>query len=335
MVSLGALAWATSATAQERPEQLPLPQIFKAVACYGNLNYPCVVELLEAIPGWYPVERPGRLPGGLRAVDVPVALEAGRILGVSFLALGEEERAREVFRWVLGLDPGYTLAGSEIPPNFIGIYLEVRADMTGAAVAEGVTVRSYVRAVTRGRVERAQRVARRLASRPRIVEPREPVVRVMPQVGVGWVVLGGRDAEVYGDGFGLRLGVDAAVGDRAWRFGVQALYSQHEVTLTDLLDQEQTNLEMLHVVGALGYELRLERFGVRPMVGVGATLFGVSELTERVTPAGLLGVSGLAYIGPSVRLRVDLEGWGVMARPEGELLGSALLSVGGGVGFIF
>ena len=319
----------------EAQEEVPLPltTVFKAIACYGNLNYDCVVELLSSIPSSYPGARPSE---GMRAVDLPVALEVGRILGVSYLALNQENSARETFRWLLALDEGFVMSGTEISPAYSRIFYEERAFLKGGNEATTLSQQALVKTLTLAMKGSGEQVAHRVSKLPLKVEASDTLQLIMsPFVDVSWVSLSGQDAEVFDDTLGFGVGVGFAHEGGGLHLEASLGYSEHNVSLENLLDVRQRTLQFAHLVGTGGYEWRLGRVGLRPVVGVGFASYGVLSATDQIASqfsAGhVLTVRFLA--GAQIYLRV--EGVGLLTLFDDVWLTSALLksSVGLGVGF--
>ncbi len=286
-VALSAMALsATCASADERPQRLPRDTLARASTCYVNLDYPCVTDLLALLPVWYEPPAPGAVPPGVRLVEVPLLLEAGRILGVSHLVLDQTRSARRVFRWLLALDPGYVLAGSEIPPRYIQIFLEVRAELIAPPVAHEITAVAAGRALGLGLRPRVVRRAVEIARLEAEVNlPRPLQLELGLRAGAGWVGLTRRDAEVFSDAAGFLLGVDLFVDDTGYLLSADVGGSIHDVKLEDLIQEGQDSFRIMHLMVSGGREWRFAWFGLRPSLGVGMGAFGVSAFFEEVGPA--------------------------------------------------
>jgi len=295
------------AAAQRRPDRLPIVDILKAQSCYSNLDYRCVVDILAPLPDWYLPQTVGGRPEGLSAADVPVALEAARILALSHLALGANARARLVFAWMLRVDPDYDLTGSEVSPSSHTVFVQVRARLFGPRLAHYVAARAVANVVVGRRRSRAVAIADRIRARlDATTVPTELTVRFIPRVGSRWVMLTGEDAQKYSDALSLELGMDVLIDRTGWSFGFTIGYEVHDVELTDLLVGERNQLEVLHIVGRVGYEWRWGPLGLRPIVGLGPTAFGTRELFEAVGLTGLVGVDLLGHLGQRLVLTAQV-----------------------------
>lgn len=335
MVTVLLCGLASLAEAQSRPERLPVVDVLKAQGCYSNLDYRCVVDILAPLPEWYFPPTVGARPPGLSAADVPVALEAGRILALSHLALGANARARLVFAWMLRVDPAYELTGAEVSPSSWTVFVQVRARLFGPRLAHHVVARAVSNVVVSRRRARAVAIAEKIRARLDAHPPPGLTVRFVPRVGTRWVMMTGDDARVYGDAASLELGMDMLVDRTGWSFGFTIGYASHDVTLADLLVAERDQLEVLHVLGHGGYEWRWSLLGVRPVLGLGPTAFGTRDIFEAVGLTGLVGVDGLLHLGE--RLVLTVEGARqttlVLANQQALLSGTWLL--GGAVGVRF
>lgn len=277
---------------KKRPDRLPIGDILKAQSCYNSLDYRCVVDILAPLPDWYDPLRVGLRPEGLSPPDVALALEAGRILALSHLALGANARARLVFLWMLRVDPLYQLAGSEVAPNSFRVFFEVRAAILGPRLAFDVAARAAANPLTAHLRQRAQRTARRIFDLQQPAQPPPPLrLDLLPRAGLRYVALLGRDADTYDDALGVDLGLDLHLPASPWVFGATVAWASHSVRLQDLLLPEQDNLQTLQVFARGGLQLRYGPLALRPYVGLGPTAFGLDQLFSNVALTGLAGLN--------------------------------------------
>ena len=286
LTCLAVLALTWPLRADERPDRLPRGTIGEASACYSNLDYACVTDLLALMPVWYAPEIPGDVPEGVRSAEVPLLLEAGRILAVSHLALGQTLAAKRVLRWLLMLDPEFLPIGPEIPPRFIGVFHEVRAQEIAPHMGRGIVSTATGRAVGIGIVARVRQaalvVAELEAERNR---PRPLDLDLGLRAGAGWVALTRQDAETFADAPSFAIGLDLVIDDTGWIISAEVSGSVHEVKVDDLIRSEEDTFRVLNLMASGGYELRFDWFGLRPSVGVGMGAFGLLAFFEQVGPA--------------------------------------------------
>lgn len=278
--------------------RLPLADVGRAAACYSTLDYRCVVDRLETFPARYIPPRPNTLPKGLRALDLPILLDVGRILALSYLALGEEVRAREVFAWVLLLDRSFVLFGSEISPRFLVIFHEVRASVLARDLGATKVWRAQALIVAQGRCAGAVGTAERVAAIPEPVEPPPPPppTRYFALwVGAGWQFFGEREAVLYESASSLHMAADLYLGDD-WLASLDVSRSRHTVRFGDLLIEGANTLELTHATVFLGWRGRLGAVEVVPGVGAGLSWIEVKSSAS--------GVGGTLHARFQVRVPV-------------------------------
>lgn len=338
------LCWAPVSARAQQPAQappVPLPEVGRAAACYANLNYTCVVDRLEGFPRLYWPPESGQRPPGVRPLDIPILLDAGRILAISYLALDREPEARQVFAWLLRLDLRFALSGSEIPPRFYRVFLEERALALAPALAAEVGARGQGRGAAAGRRQEVLQVAGRVAVLPLPKQAPPPVLVPPPprelwslRAGVLWQALTRADADSYDSGAGWQLGGEWYPAP-SWSLGLEVAASSHRVTVPDLLRPGSRRLHLEHLTALLGYELRLGRLGLRPELGLGGSLLGVERSVESA------GLAGSARMGARLWLwgPVVLTAWGELRTLSvwrgGQLRTSTLLGGAGGAGLVF
>ena len=285
----------------QRPDELTIKVVFRAIACYSNLNYECVIEVLAPFPRWYQPPSPGATPPGVVAGQVGFVVESGRYLAISYLAIGQEARAREVFRWLLDVDPSFVLGGSEVAPSFLAIFFDVRASYKGLrrgedALAAARRVRSQISGFDVGE----QITARAEAFEPPYEPPPPPELDVALRAGTHLVLLAGADRDVFSDALAFDFEVDFSFDTRRWLFGVALAFSEHDVLLDNLVFEQQTSLTVFHASGRGGYEFRFGALGLRPEVSLGLTTLGVTDSINRLGLNGALGGVMSVYLGPQV-----------------------------------
>lgn len=318
-------------------DEFPRTTLGRAASCYYALDYDCVVKLLESLPDDYPPAIEGQLPGGLRPLDLPLLLEAGRILAVAQLALGDEPRAREVFAWLLEIDPEFLVTGTEVPPRFLAVFYEVRARVLAPPLGVGFAVRGRSIAVARGRVVAARGTATRVAALPpdpgELPRKRE-ALRVSVGAGSRWVALTRGDASVYDGALGF-VGGGRIVFDERWVAGVEVGASVHEVALDNLLVPTEPELRVLTVAAQGGYHQRvLEGVAVEPSLSLGLATWGVSAWAQRSGPAfGAQVAVPISWLRP---VYLSLEAGAVAVTPlQGDARTSVLLRGGLNAGAVF
>ncbi len=279
------------------------PETSRASVCYRNLDYKCVVDVLSDLPKRDPI----------KITDKQRALDDGRILAVSLLALGEVVQARQVFVWMLRLDRGFVVSGSELRPDFVRVFGEEKAKLGAGYIAQRVVARgqgrSMAMALTEHSVTRAKELAKLPAPEKPII-PEEPSKEVLVSLHLGgaWRLLASRDAEAFGDAAEVVVGAGARF-TQGWSLGFDLAWSQHSLILPDLLVPEVLDLTMMHATVWGGYEWRFGALGLRPEFGVGASTVGLRQWIEDV------GVG----VGARAQARLDLWGpWIVALLIEGR-----------------
>ncbi len=314
-------SWHPCAQAQgdSRPAQVPRQTIAEAQACYQELDYACVTDLLALLPIWYASKGDGTLPPGVKRDDVPTLLEAGRILAVSHLALRQVRAARRVFRWQLSLSPSYELSGPEVPPRFFKVFYEVRAERLAPGLAHRAvgTARALGQGVwTRRRAVLVSDAVAELEAK-RAAMPPPFKLGFGLRAKLGWVSLTGQDTGVFESSVGGSVGLDVDLGQSGWGVGLEAGGSFHPVISEDLVDPSQNELRLLHLVLLGSHEWRVGWFGFEPGVGLGVESFGVADFFEEM---GVL---------TNARMTVNLyPPTGVMFSMTGELRGVTVFEQG-------
>jgi hypothetical protein len=277
---LALLVW-TPCQAQE----FPRTTLGRAATCYYALDYQCVVDALDELDDRYPPAGAGLLPRGVRPLDLPLLLEAGRILAVAHLALGDRAKARAIFRWLLEIDADFLVAGTEVPPRFLGVFYEVRASALAPPRAWATVGVAAALSVARGRLLAGRATGGRVADlEPENKDPEplppEPLLLSLCAVPV-WVVPTGTDAETYGGATGLGLG-GHLIFDEAWVIGVNALFSKHPVILENLVVPSQPDLHVFMAAASGAYQFRwAEWVRFQPGISVGYATYGLEEWMQR------------------------------------------------------
>jgi hypothetical protein len=332
-----ALLVAAASPAQAQRSEFPRTTLGRAASCYYALDYDCVVELLSSLPTDYPAAGGDEIPGGLRPLDLPLLLEAGRILAVAQLALGKEGQAREVFVWLLAIDPQFLVTGTEVPPRFLAVFYEVRGAALAPPIAARFAVQARALSVARGRWLHARATAVRVAKLPPIpgTLPRlpEPLI-VSVTGGARFVSLTGDDAEAYGGALGF-VGGGRLVFDERWVVGAEVGVSVHPVELENLLDPGKDELRLLTVAVVGGTHLRLfQGLALQPGLRAGLATYGVSAWAQRTGLASGAQVDVvMSWLAP---LQITADAGALAVTPlQGALRTSTLLHAGLRIGATF
>ncbi len=318
-------------------DEFPRTTLGRAASCYYALDYPCVVELLATLPVDYPPGDRGQIPGGLGPLDLPLLLEAGRILAVAQLALGEETQARSVFGWLLEIDPRFLVTGTEVPPRFLAVFYEVRAGKLAPPEAAAVAVNAQVLSLVAGRSQQARKTAVRVAALPPRpgTGPRlpEPLI-VSVTAGGSWLALTGADTASYKSGYGFTAR-GRLVFEERWVVGARVGISLHPVLRENLLDPGKNELRLLTVAVDGGVHFRLAQgLALEPGVHAGLATYGVSAWAQRSGPVfGTQLAAQMSWLAPVL---VTVEGGAFAVTPlQGGPRASVVLHGGLSVGATF
>ncbi len=305
LVCVGLCAWGVAQTPRPAQAQaVPLADLGRAASCYNNLNYECVVALLGELPSRYWPEALERPPRGVRALDLPLLVDAGRVLALSYLALGQEAQAQEVFRWLLRLDGAFVLTGSEVPPRFSEIFAQEQAEVFGPRVGGLIGARAGARAAGLGRAGSAPEVALRVDALPPDKEPPHKLPDPSPQgvwethAGLAWLLPTRADGQTYSAGLGF-LAACAWRAPTGWLVGGELGAARHEVTLDDLISTPAPALRWAYAAGLVGGELDLGRASLRVVAGAGLGAFDVGPQRDLSLAALLRGGLRVEVWGPT------------------------------------
>jgi len=115
LLSLG--FWAVSAAPAQAADSRQLFQ--EALICYGEIDFLCTLAKLDEAAR---LEREG-------ANDPDQLAQIYQYRAYAQVALGEEAAARESFRQILIVKPGFTLAPDTVSPKIYALYEEARREM--------------------------------------------------------------------------------------------------------------------------------------------------------------------------------------------------------------
>lgn len=282
-------------------------RVERAARCYAQLDYDCVLEVLEGFDA-------GEFAGALARERVELA---GQILAVTFVIRGLPEAGRSVFADLLRRWPDYELEGEALAPRFFDVFYAARAEVRARALAP---LADDARAIALGLAASAAGVDAAGAVRDRVDAvllaiaipdpgsgpgaPARAELRLV--VGAGYPWLAGADRDVWDDAAGLsaRVGTDALLG---LDLHVAVDYVSHALTLDNVIDVSLESLSVLDLSLNIGYPVYIgpARFAVG--AGAGYSTFGHRALGER---GGLLfdvfggaGVRSRAGVGVALEVR--------------------------------
>ncbi len=89
----------------------------EALMCYGEINFACTLEKLEQ----------AREIEEKTSADTDLLIEIHRFRAYSLVALDRTEAAKDAFRDIFALNPGFDLSESKVSPKIYQVFLQVKA----------------------------------------------------------------------------------------------------------------------------------------------------------------------------------------------------------------
>ncbi len=249
-------AWGQSAGSDE---------LFReALICYGEINFECTLEKLERARD---LERSG-------ANDARRLTEIHRYMAFALVALGRETEARQTFRAILEIDPGFELSADKVSPKIHDLYLSVKRSLEERSELRKTKPEPQTAPPPEVKPKPVAK-EKAPAAAPPVSSKNSRFARPDGLAGLtfGAAFLSGKDTDHYGVGFATGGFVETHLANGFYLGG--ALFFQRNGGKTG-----GPNLNLMGVTARPAWIYAFERFFFHLPLDVGFVTFGRGGLTD-------------------------------------------------------
>ena len=260
----------------------------EALICYGELNFACARQKLEAA-------RERAEPTKERELRLGIA----RYLALTCVALGDEAGAKANFKRMLDIDERVRPAPREVSPKVLAIFEAAERERREERKALPPLVPLEVPVPPPENLKPPvpeKTKPEPVEPKPEPEKPSPPKFMDAAELRLGPAFLFGREERRYGAGINAGAGLRLLLGKTPWFAGPQVEYQVHP-------GSSKSKLHVLQALGEAGYLLDLGRVDLALPVGVGAAAYGRDGLGDEIAlcwrfhPGLLVRVADRAEIG--------------------------------------
>ncbi len=233
----------------------------EGLICYGNLDYHCAQKKFSGASR----EAPETLPKHER-------LEIERYLAITYIALGEEEKAENCFERMLTLNRDYHIDPERVSPKVFMLFEKVRRAWLKEHPPEPI---EPVKQKTKKPSDTAKEDEKNK-------KPEKPAKEEKASKPLKWfefrlacALLGGKEMETFGAGMLAGVGMLFSLSESPWFALPFVEYQTHPFSSSDTLHQLQLGSEF-------GYRFQFGQLHLLLPVGAGVGFIGRDGLSDEV-----------------------------------------------------